>query len=96
MTYERGVAPLRGRRDWDSPLETVNIQLADNEYLVGARVNTGAFMDSLTFITNLQTYGPYGGPGGGLHSFDGRITGIIAAVQNFGGYALQAIGFFYL
>lgn len=95
VTYERGRAPLCGRRTWENPLAAVNITLADSEFINGVVVKAGVYLDSLTFISNLKTYGPYGGDGGNVFKFNGRVFGIVGAVQTFGGYALQAIGFLY-
>lgn len=40
------------------------IPLADGEYLVGISGKYGAKVDSIRFVTNQGTHGPYGGDGG--------------------------------
>lgn len=105
MTYELGVGPIRGRHTWSingkeiTPLIAVSIQLANGEFITGVKERIGDMFDSLDFITNRDTYGPYGGNGGGEFRFEveyGRITGIFGGTQAFGGEALSAHGFFYV
>lgn len=101
------MGPLWGRKVWTPPpgyllAPLLRIQLARDKFITGAKGRTSDIFDSLTFITNRNTYGPHGGNGGSESSLrqemKGSITGIIGAVQNRGGggVALSAIGFFYL
>lgn len=70
---------------------------ASNEYIIAVSGASGVYVDSLTFITNLRTYGPFGGPGGGPFKLNGNVYGIYAAVAptELRYPIIQAIGFYY-
>ena len=48
---------------------STSIQLAEDEYLVGISGKYGRGVDSISFVTTKQKYGPYGGDGGDVAYF---------------------------
>ena len=58
------MSPVRNTVDTWGPVVKGIVTLQDGEYLLKITGTAGAYLDSITFHTNLGTYGPFGGSGG--------------------------------
>lgn len=67
------------------------VTLQDGEYLLKITGTAGAYLDSITFHTNLGTYGPFGGSGGTPFSIDLRNRKLIGIIGRYGKY-IDGIG----
>lgn len=70
------------------------VNLAPDERLIGVRGRSGALIDQIAFVTSsprgIQTYGPFGGPGGS--PFDLRAD--VVAFYGASGDLLDRLGFY--
>lgn len=61
LTSATGSKQLIGGKGKDKNIHHKPINLDDDEYITGVNVEYGRYIDLVTFHTNKQSYGPYGG-----------------------------------
>jgi len=79
-------APLHGAT-WGTK-QTINFR--PGEVIKEVNLRTGSLIDSIEFTTQMATYGPYGGGGGGVQN----VAGYVKSFFGRSGDSIDAIGFY--
>jgi hypothetical protein len=92
VTYIGGTVIKHGDDCGAPPL--ANFTLSSDEQITVVNVRTGDFIDSIGFVTSKgNTYGPYGGGGGGPTRLEGRVHAFYGGIfRLFGCPILSSIG----
>jgi Jacalin-like lectin domain len=95
VTYANGIAPLRGADSAANPIATAYIMLADGEYITTISGRSSGLVDSVTIVTNVASYGPFGGTGGGGFSLGSQVYGFFGTVSTGSDGWLNGLGVYY-